>query len=66
MRTATVDVTSFRTPLDPLVVEKKLRALPGVAQVAANFASASPTRTNHESRTSVAARRHAVRACGFH
>jgi len=66
LRTATVDVTSFRTPLDPLVVEKKLRALPGVAQVAANFASASATVTYDESRTSVAALRQAVRDCGFH
>jgi Cu2+-exporting ATPase len=66
MRTTTVDVTSFRTPLDPLVVEKHLRALPGVRAVAANFASASATVTYDETLTDVEALRHAVNDCGFH
>lgn len=66
MRTTTLDVTSFQTPLDPLVVEKRLRALPGVATVSANFASASATVTFDESKTDVRALRQAVRDCGFH
>ena len=66
MRTTTVDVTSFKTPLDSLVVEKKLRALPGVMKAAANFGSASATVTYDETRTSVSALRQAVRDCGFH
>jgi Cu2+-exporting ATPase len=66
VRTTTIDVTSFRTPLDPLVVEKRLRALTGVAKVAANFAAASATVTYDESITSVAVLRDAVRDCGFH
>ncbi|MBI5941034.1 MAG: copper-translocating P-type ATPase [Caulobacterales bacterium] len=66
MRTTTVDVTSFQTPLDPLVVEKRLRALPGVRVVTANFASASATVVYDEAETDVAALRQAVRDCGFH
>lgn len=66
MRTATVDVTGFTTPLDPLVVEKMLRALPGVHSAEANFASASATVTYDEIQTNVRALRQAVRDCGFH
>jgi P-type Cu2+ transporter len=66
LQTTTVDVTSFRTPLDPLVVERKLRGLAGVTAVTANFASASATITFDETRTSVETLREAVRACGFH
>ncbi len=66
MRTTTVDVTSFQTPLDPLVVEKRVRALPGVHNVTANFASASATVTYDEQVTDVERLRQAVRDCGFH
>lgn len=66
MRTTTLDVTSFRTPLDPLVVERKLRALPGVVAASANFASASASVTYDETLTTVEALREAVRDCGFH
>ena len=66
MRTTTVDVTDFRTPLDPLVVERKLRGLRGVRTAAANFAAATATVTYDETRTSVGALRQAVRDCGFH
>lgn len=66
MKTTTVDVTSFQTPLDPLVVEKRLRALPGVTRASANFASASATVHYDETTTSVEALRKAVRDCGFH
>ena len=61
MRTTTVDVTSFLTPLDPLVVEKRLRALPGVRTVTANFASASATVVYDEAETAVETLRQAVR-----
>lgn len=66
MRTTTVDVSTFRTPLDPLVVERRLRALAGVTQVSANFASASATVTYDESVATVSQLRDAVRDCGFH
>ncbi len=66
MRTTTVDVTSFQTPLDPLVVEKRLRALPGVRDASANFASASATVVYDEAETDVETLRQAVRDCGFH
>jgi len=66
VRTTTVDVATFRTPLDSLVVEKRLRALPGVTQVSANFAAASATVTYDETVTNVAQLRDAVRDCGFH
>ena len=66
MRTTTIDVTSFQTPLDPLVIEKRLRALPGVRTVAANFASASATVTYDDQVTDVDGLRQAVRDCGFH
>ncbi len=66
MRTTTVDVTSFRTPLDPLVVERKLRGLVGVKAATANFASASASVTYDEAVTTVEALRQAVRDCGFH
>ncbi len=66
MRTTTVDVTGFQTPLDPLVIEKRLRALPGVHAVAANFASATATVTYDDQITDVGSLRQAVRDCGFH
>lgn len=66
MRTTTVDVTSFRTPLDPLVVERKLRGLLGVKAATANFASASASVAYDEAVTTVEALRQAVRDCGFH
>ena len=66
MRTTTVDVSGFTTPLDPRVIEKKLRNLPGVSSASANFASASATVAYDETRTSVRALRQAVRDCGFH
>lgn len=65
MKSATLDVTSFQTPLDPLVVEKRLRAVPGVRRASANFASASTTVLYDETATSVEALREAVRDCGF-
>ena len=66
MRTTTVDVSGFRTPLDPLVVEKQLAGLKGVRRVTANFASASATVTYDEAQVSPAELEQAVRDCGFH
>ncbi|WP_375269910.1 cation transporter, partial [Phenylobacterium sp.] len=66
MRTTTVDVSGFRTPLDPLVIEKHLRRHKGVRKVAANFASASATVTYDEALVSDTELEQAVRDCGFH
>jgi len=66
MRTITVDVSGFRTPLDPLVIEKHLRALKGVRGAAANFASASASVDYDEAAVSAGELEQAVRDCGFH
>ncbi|MDO9076349.1 MAG: heavy metal translocating P-type ATPase [Brevundimonas sp.] len=66
MRTTTVDVSGFRTPLDPLVIEKHLRGLKGVLDAAANFGSATATVRYDEARLSQAELEQAVRDCGFH
>jgi Cu2+-exporting ATPase len=66
MRTITVDVSGFRTPLDPLVIEKHLRALKGVRSATANFASASASVDYDEAVVSAAELEQAVRDCGFH
>ena len=66
MRTITVDVSDFRTPLDPLVVEKHLRALKGVHNATANFASASASVEFDEATVSAGDLEQAVRDCGFH
>jgi Cu2+-exporting ATPase len=54
MSTITVDVSGFRTPLDPLVIEKHLRSLKGVRKAAANFASASASVDYDEAAVSAA------------
>jgi Cu2+-exporting ATPase len=66
MRTITVDVSGFRTPLDPLVVEKHLRGLKGVRKAAANFATATASVAYDESVVSAADLEQAVRDCGVH
>lgn len=66
MRTITVDVSGFRTPLDPLVIEKHLRALKGVRSATANFASASASVDYDEAAVSAGELEQAVRDCGFH
>jgi Cu2+-exporting ATPase len=66
MRTITVDVSGFRTPLDPLVIEKHLRALKGVRGATANFASASASVDYDEAAVSAGELEQAVRDCGFH
>ena len=66
MRTTTIDVTGFRNVLDPLGVEKRLRSLPGVQAVSANFVSATATLTYDETQTDIERIREEVIACGFH
>jgi Cu2+-exporting ATPase len=66
VKTATIDISSFQTPLDPLIVEKRLRAIFGVQKVSANFASASATVTFDDLVTDVNSLRQVVMACGFH
>ncbi|MBU2043470.1 MAG: heavy metal translocating P-type ATPase [Alphaproteobacteria bacterium] len=66
MRTTTIDVSGFRTPLDPLVIEKHLRGLKGVLDAAASFGSATATVRYDEARLSQAELEQAVRDCGFH
>ncbi|MEW6596982.1 MAG: heavy metal translocating P-type ATPase [Pseudomonadota bacterium] len=66
MRTTTVDIRDLVTPLDPLVAEKRLRALPGVRDAQANFVSGTATVAYDEAATDVASLQRAVRDCGFH
>ena len=66
MPTTTVDVSGFRTPLDPLVVEKHLRSLTGVLTAAANFGSATATIQYDDTLVSQTELEQAVRDCGFH
>ncbi|WP_371349169.1 heavy metal translocating P-type ATPase [Ancylobacter sp. IITR112] len=66
MKTTTIDVEQFFDVLDPLVVEKHLRRLPGVTSVAVNFASGTATVSFDERRISLEAIQAEVSACGFH
>ncbi|MFD2029294.1 heavy metal translocating P-type ATPase [Ancylobacter dichloromethanicus] len=56
----------FFDVLDPLVVEKRLRRLPGVTSAAVNFASGTATVGFDETRTSLETIQAEVIACGFH
>ncbi len=66
MSTITVDVSGFRTPLDPLVIEKHLRGLKGVRKATANFASATASIDYDATKVGAAELEQAVRDCGFH
>ncbi|MFG1377245.1 heavy metal translocating P-type ATPase [Xanthobacter sp. VTT E-85241] len=66
MTTTTIDVEQFFDVLDPLVVEKRLRRLPGVTSAAVNFASGTATVGFDETRTSLETIQAEVIACGFH
>ncbi|MFG1307284.1 heavy metal translocating P-type ATPase [Xanthobacter autotrophicus] len=66
MTTTTIDVEQFFDVLDPLVVEKRLRRLPGVTSVAVNFASGTATVGFDERRISLETIQTEVSACGFH
>ncbi|WP_332771331.1 heavy metal translocating P-type ATPase [Phenylobacterium sp.] len=66
MPTITVDVSGFRTPLDPLVIEKHLRGLKGVRKATANFASATASIDYDAAKVGAAELEQAVRDCGFH
>lgn len=66
MKTETVALDDMVTPLDPLVIEKALKKLPGVSEVRAAFGSGTATVTFDPEKTSVEAIRMAASACGFH
>ncbi len=66
MSTITIDVSGFRTPLDPLVIEKHLRGLKGVRKATANFASATASVDYDAAKVGAADLEQAVRDCGFH
>ncbi|WP_342236196.1 heavy metal translocating P-type ATPase [Inquilinus sp. OTU3971] len=66
MTTTTIEVSGLQDVLDPLVVEKRLRRLPGVTAANVNFASGTATISFDEARTTVEAIRAEVIACGFH
>lgn len=66
MTTTTIDVEQFFDVLDPLVVEKRLRRLPGVTSVAVNFAAGTATVGFDERRISLETIQTEVSACGFH
>ncbi|MBN9292093.1 MAG: heavy-metal-associated domain-containing protein, partial [Hyphomicrobium denitrificans] len=66
VNTATIDVGQFFDVLDPLLVEKRLLRLPGVASVGVNIASGTATIGFDETRTTVEAIRADLIACGFH
>jgi Cu2+-exporting ATPase len=60
MRTTTIDIRDLVTPLDPLVAERRLRALPGVHDAKASFASGEATIDHDESVTDVAPLQRAI------
>ena len=66
MKTETLTLDDLVTPLDPQVIDKALRGAPGVAEAHANFASGSVTVTFDPSKTTSAALRERISACGFH
>lgn len=66
MQKTTIEIRGLTAMLDFLAVEKRLRAMPGVASVAMNAASTTATITYDETKTSVEAIMRQVEACGFH
>ena len=66
MKTVTVDVGGLLSPLSVRGVEKHLARLPGVERADVNFAAGTATVVYDETRTTLAAIKAAVRACGYH
>jgi Cu2+-exporting ATPase len=66
MKTVTVDVGGLLSPLSVRGVEKQLAKLPGVERADVNFAAGTATVVYDETRTTLAAIKAAVRACGYH
>ena len=66
MQKTTIEIRGLIAIMDFLAVEKRLRGMPGVADVAMNAGSSTATVTYDASRTSAAAIVRQVEACGFH
>ncbi|HWJ76056.1 MAG TPA: heavy metal translocating P-type ATPase [Kaistia sp.] len=66
MKTTTIDVGQLYDVLDPLLVEKRLLRLPGVASVGVNIASGTATIGFDETQTTIEAIQADLIACGFH
>ena len=66
MKTVTVDVGGLLSPLSVRGVEKQLAKLPGVERADVNFAAGTATVVYDETRTTLAAIKAAVCACGLH
>jgi Cu2+-exporting ATPase len=66
MQTETLSLDDLVTPLDPMVIEKHVKRLSGVADARATFGSGTVTVTYDPGRISLDKLRDAVGACGFH
>jgi len=66
VKTTTIDVGQLYDVLDPLLVEKRLLRLPGVASVGVNIASGTATIGFDETQTTIEAIQADLIACGFH
>jgi Cu2+-exporting ATPase len=66
MKTVTVDVGGLLSVLSARGVEKQLGKLAAVSRVDVNYATGNATITYDETRTTLAAIKAAVRACGYH
>jgi P-type Cu2+ transporter len=66
MKTVTVDVGGLLSALSARGVEKQLGKLAAVSRVDVNYAAGNATITYDEAKTTLAAIKTAVRACGYH
>ena len=66
MKTETLLLDDVVTPLDPLVIEKRLSNVAGVAEARAHFGAGTVTVDYDPSQTSIDALRREISACGFH
>jgi Cu2+-exporting ATPase len=66
MKKTTLEVRDLIAMLDFAAVERRLKAMPGVADVAMNAGSATATVTFDEAKTNPAALVKEIEACGFH
>ncbi len=66
MKTETFEIDDLVTPLDPLVIERSLTGVDGVASARSNFVSGAVTITYDSTKISRAELREAVSSCGFH
>ena len=66
MKTVVLDIRDLVTALDPLVVERGIREIDGVAEVSASFVSGSASVTYDPDKTTLEALTKKASACGFH